>query len=214
MLYLEICEELITIIRSDMIEKIVIMCKLILELCKFLKQHQAYYINRKTNFIAFFIQLLIFLTEERYNVFLIEVFDGLHKFTWSAQLYKSCFFFSSISCYTSMFYEKASALKPYSLCCCFFFQSQYSASIFQFPPAVQSSLSTDSFFFIYMCNEYPYMFILSLKWICDFSYSVHIFQVLNGSVIPQSCDSILTVIGTVCNYSTSHVPHYCQACEK
>lgn len=93
MLYLEICEELITIIRSDMIEKIVIMCKLILELCKFLKWHQAYYINRKTNFIAFFIQLLIFLTEERYNVFLIEVFDGLHKFTWSAQLYKSCFFF-------------------------------------------------------------------------------------------------------------------------
>lgn len=121
MLYLEICEELITIIRSDMIEKIVIMCKLILELCKFLKWHQAYYINRKTNFIAFFIQLLIFLTEERYNVFLIEVFDGLHKFTWSAQLYKSWFFFSSISCYTSMFYEKASALKPYSLCCCFFF---------------------------------------------------------------------------------------------
>lgn len=94
MLYLEICEELLTIIRSDMIEKIVIMCKLILELCKFLKWHQAYYINRKTNFIAFFIQLLIFLTEERYNVFLIEVFDGLHiKFTWSAQLYKSCFFF-------------------------------------------------------------------------------------------------------------------------
>lgn len=78
MLYLEICEELITIIRSDMIEKIVIMFKLILELCKFLKWHQAYYINtgRKTNFIAFFIQLLIFLTEERYNVFLIEVFDG------------------------------------------------------------------------------------------------------------------------------------------
>lgn len=93
MLYLEICEERITIIRSDMIEKIVIMCKLILELCKFLKWHQAYYINRKTNFIAFFIQLLIFLTEERYNVFLIEVFDGLHiKFTWSAQLYKSFFF--------------------------------------------------------------------------------------------------------------------------
>lgn len=94
MLYLEICEELITIIRSDMIEKIVIMRKLILELCKFLKWHQAYYINRKTNFIAFFIQLLIFLTEERYNVFLIEVFDGLHtsKFTWSAQLYKSFFF--------------------------------------------------------------------------------------------------------------------------
>lgn len=92
MLYLEICEELITIIRSDMIEKIVIMCKLILELCKFLKWHQAYYINRKTNFIAFFMQLLIFLTEERYNVFLIEVFDGLHKFTWSAQLYKIFFF--------------------------------------------------------------------------------------------------------------------------
>lgn len=121
MLYLEICEERITIIRSDMIEKIVIMCKLILELCKFLKWHQAYYINRKTNFIAFFIQLLIFLTEERYNVFLIEVFDDLHKFTWSAQLYKR-FFFSSISCYTSMFYEKASALKPYSLCCCCFFK--------------------------------------------------------------------------------------------
>lgn len=105
MLYLEICEERIMIIRSDMIEKIVIMCKLILELCKFLKWHQAYYINRKTNFIAFFIQLLIFLTEERYYVFLIEVFDGLHKFTWSAQLNKSLFF-SSISCYTSMFYEK------------------------------------------------------------------------------------------------------------
>lgn len=131
-LYLEICEERITIIRSDMIEKIVIMCKLILELCKFLKWHQAYYINRKTNLIAFFIQLLIFLTEERYNVFLIEVFDGLHKFTWSAQLYKSCFFFSSISCYTSMFYEKASALKPYSLCCCFFFKVSTAQVFFSF----------------------------------------------------------------------------------
>lgn len=31
-----------------------------------------YYINKKTNFIAFFIQLLIFLTEERYNVFLYK----------------------------------------------------------------------------------------------------------------------------------------------
>lgn len=98
-LYLEICEELIMIIRSYTIEKIVIMCKLILELCKFLKWHQAYYINRKTNFIAFFIQLLIFLTEERYNVFLIEVFDDLHKFTWSAQLYKRFFFFKYILLY-------------------------------------------------------------------------------------------------------------------
>lgn len=131
MLYLEICEELIMIIRSYTIEKIVIMCKLILELCKFLKWHQAYYINRKTNFIAFFIQLLIFLTEERYNVFLIEVFDDLHKFTWSAQLYKR-FFFSSISCYTSMFYEKASALKPYSLCCCCFFKVSTAQVFFSF----------------------------------------------------------------------------------
>lgn len=116
-----------------MIEKIVIMCKLILELCKFLKWHQAYYINRKTNFIAFFIQLLIFLTEERYNVFLIEVFDGLH--TVSLHGLHSCtkgFFFSSISCYTSMFYEKASALKPYSLCCCFFFKVSTAQVFFSF----------------------------------------------------------------------------------
>lgn len=131
MLYLEICEERITIIRSDMIEKIVIMCKLILELCKFLKWHQAYYINRKTNFIAFFIQLLFFSLKrdimyflQKYLMIYISL-HGLHSCTKG-------FFFSSISCYTSMFYEKASALKPYSLCCCCFFKVSTAQVFFSF----------------------------------------------------------------------------------